>query len=169
MCIKYDPILNLLLFEDMVTEFSSVGACSLSLSTCYPAKSRYQLSLKVPRLDHMPFLDLLHLTDAPSLSQQMSHGVPMASFHQSVLCEAGRKGNGRELGIFPPFLDFYLWLTCPDLLQPSLATGRLARWQGALLTSAWMQGKERRTGVEVSGWSLSSICHTQQNILFKVL
>lgn len=89
----------------------------------------------------------------------MSHGVPMACFHQRELCEAGRKGNGREPAIFAPF-----WTST----YGSFATGRLAKWRCALPLSMWMQGK-KRPGMEGLGWSLSSICHTQQNILFKVL
>lgn len=41
MCRKYDPILNLLLFEDVATDSFSVGALSRSLSTCSLATFRY--------------------------------------------------------------------------------------------------------------------------------
>ena len=87
----------------------------------------------------------------------MSHGVPMACFHQRELCEAGRKENGREPAIFAPF-----WTSA----YGSFATGRLAKWQCALPLSVWMQEK-KRPGMEGLGWSLSSICQHNKTYFLK--
>ena len=89
----------------------------------------WKFSSKFPGRSHALPWSLLHLTDAPAVSQQTSYGVPGASSHQTMLCEAGRRGSGREPAVFPPFSDFYVWLVCPDRLWPSLATGRLVKWQ----------------------------------------
>lgn len=120
MCRKYDPILNLLLFEDMVTEFSSVGACSLSLYSCSPAKFRYQLSLKVPRLDHMPFLEVFFIWLMPLRYQSRCPMVFQWPVSTSV---SFVRQEEREMGGSQQYLPLFGLLLMAHLLQGDLPSG----------------------------------------------